>query len=221
MDNSAQIIDACRRLDQIGFVPATDGNVSVRIGKDEVVITPTRIPKRSLQQSQLLIIGMDGKVKEGKGQPTSEMRMHLTAYWLRHDVAAIVHAHPPVATGFSAARRGLTEPILPEAVLTLGPVPLAQYATPSTDEVAKSIQKLIAVYNALLLANHGVLTVGSNLDEAVERMERVEHLAKVTLVSALLGGAKSLSASDIARIQAACQQPGTGTYLYDNHIGTA
>jgi L-fuculose-phosphate aldolase len=131
------------------------------------------------------------------------MKMHLTAYWLRPDVAAIVHAHPPVATGFAAARQGLAEPVLPEAIITLGLVPLAQYATPSTDEVARSIEKLIVVSSALLLANHGVLTVGTTLDQALERMERVEHLAKVTLVSALLGGAKTLSAVDIAKINAA------------------
>lgn len=198
-----QIIDACRRLDQLGFVPATDGNVSARIGRDEVLITPTMVPKRSLRQEQLLVVGMDGRVKEGSGRPTSEMRMHLTCYWLRPDVTAIVHAHPPVATGFAAARLGLTEPVLPEAVLTLGPVPLAQYATPATDEVARSIEKLITVCNALLLANHGVLTVGATLDQAMERMERVEHLAKITLVSALLGGAKALSVNDSAKIKAA------------------
>ena len=211
MDITLQIIAVCRRLDQLGFVPATDGNVSARIGRDEILITPSMVAKGSLSLEQLLVVGMDGKVRRGEGKPSSEMKMHLTAYWLRPDVNAIVHAHPPVATGFAAARLGLTEPILPEAVLTLGPVPLAQYATPSTDEVAKSIEKLIIMHNALLLANHGVLTVGSTLDEAMERMERVEHLAKVTLVAALLGGAKTLSASDIAKIKAAYQQPGTGT----------
>ena len=219
MDITLQIIAVCRRLDQLGFVPATDGNVSVRLSKDEIMITPTMVPKRALQQSQLLVVGMDGRVRQGtgrpldsaRGRPSSEMKMHLTAYWLRPDVNAIVHAHPPVATGFATARQGLTEPVLPESVLTLGPVPLAQYATPSTGEVAKSIEKLIIMHNALLLANHGVLTVGSTLDEAMERMERVEHLAKVTLVAALLGGAKTLSASDIAKIKAAYQQPDTGT----------
>ncbi|MDI6740611.1 MAG: class II aldolase/adducin family protein [Candidatus Edwardsbacteria bacterium] len=205
-----QIITACRRLDQLGFVPATDGNVSARIGRDEILITPTMVPKRTMQQSQLLVVGMDGKVKQGTGKPTSEMRMHLTAYWLRPDIAAIVHAHPPVATGFAAARLGLTEPILPEAVLTLGPVPLAQYATPSTEEVAKSIEKLIALHDALLLANHGVPAVGSCLEDAMQRMERVEHLAKVSLVAALLGGAAALNAGDIAKLKAAYQQPDTG-----------
>jgi L-fuculose-phosphate aldolase len=198
-----QIIAACQRLDQLGFVPATDGNVSARLDKDSILITPSMVAKGSLLPEQLLVVGMDGRVKQGTGRPTSEMKMHLATYWLRPDITAIVHAHPPVATGFAVARLGLTEPILPEAVISLGPVPLAQYATPSTGEVARSIEKLITIYNALLLANHGVLTVGNDLNEAMVRMERVEHLAKVTLVSTLLGGAKTLSAGDIARINAA------------------
>jgi L-fuculose-phosphate aldolase len=202
MDIAAQIIESCRRLDQLGFAPATDGNVSARLSKDAILITPSMVAKGSLAPQQLLVVGMDGRVREGAGRPTSEMGMHLMVYWLRPDVTAVVHAHPPVATGFAAARCGLTDPILPEAVLTLGPVPLAPYATPATGEVARSIEKLIAVHDALLLANHGVLTVGNDLDEAMHRMERVEHLAKVALVAALLGGATVLGAADRAKIHA-------------------
>jgi L-fuculose-phosphate aldolase len=200
-DRRDKVIYVCRRLDQLGFVPATDGNVSARLDKDAILITPSMVAKGSLAPEQLLVVGMDGKVRRGEGKPSSEMRMHLMVYWLRPDVNAVVHAHPPVATGFAAARQGLTEPVLPEAVLTLGPVPLAQYATPSTDEVPRSIEKLIAVCNALLLANHGVLAAGGDLDEALQRIERVEHLAKVTLFARLLGGAKALTPRDIAHLR--------------------
>jgi L-fuculose-phosphate aldolase len=196
-----KIVSVCRRLDQLGFVPATDGNVSARLSRDEILITPSMAAKGSLIAEQLLVVGMDGRVKSGAGRPSSEMPMHLMVYWLRPDVNAVVHAHPAVATAFAAARRGLTEPVLPEVVLTLGPVPLAQYATPSTDEVPRSIEKLIAVHNALLLANHGALTVGRDLDEALQRMERVEHLAKIVLVSTMLGGAQTLTPSDIAHLK--------------------
>ncbi|MCU0606600.1 MAG: class II aldolase/adducin family protein [Candidatus Edwardsbacteria bacterium] len=206
-----QLVDACRRLDQLGFVPATDGNVSLRIGRDEVLITPTMAPKRLVQPSQLLVVGMDGRVRQGSGRPSSEMKMHLAAYWLRPDVGAVVHAHPPIATGFAAARLPLTDPLLPEAVATLGPVPLAEYATPSTDEVPRSIEKLVAVCNALLLANHGALAVGAGVAEAMDRMERVEHLAKVTLVARLLGGAAPLGAGDVARMLATLPRRGDGT----------
>ena len=198
-----KIITVCRRLDQLGFVPATDGNVSARLSSDTILITPSMVAKGSLTPGQLLVVGMDGRVRRGEGTPSSEMPMHLMVYWLRPDVNAVVHAHPAVATAFAAARQGLTEPVLPEVVLTLGPVPLAQYATPSTEEVPRSIEKLIAVCNALLLANHGVLTVGHDLDEALQRMERVEHLAKITLFARLLGGAASLDQSDVDKIKKA------------------
>ncbi|HTY08965.1 MAG TPA: class II aldolase/adducin family protein [Candidatus Edwardsbacteria bacterium] len=198
-----KIITVCRRLDQLGFVPATDGNVSARLDKDAILITPSMVAKGNLSPEQLLIVGMDGKVRRGEGKPSSEMRMHLMVYWLRPDVNAVVHAHPPLATGFAAARQGLTDPVLPEVVQTLGPVPLAPYATPSTDEVPRSIEKLLAVCDALLLANHGALTAGADLDEALQRMERVEHLAKVTLIAKLLGGAAALDPRDIEKIKRA------------------
>jgi len=202
-DLRGKIISVCRRLDQLGFVPATDGNVSARLDSDAILITPSMAAKGTLVPEQLLVVGMDGRVRRGEGRPSSEMRMHLMVYWLRPDVNAVVHAHPPVATGFAAARQGLIDPILPEIVQMLGPVPLAQYATPSTDEVSRSIEKLITLCNALLLANHGALTTGGGLDEALQRMERVEHLAKITLIARLLGGAKTLGQQDIEKIKRA------------------
>jgi L-fuculose-phosphate aldolase len=124
--------------------------------------------------------------------------MHLEVYRQRPEVGAVVHAHPPAATAFAACRQALDKPILPEAVVMLGPVPLARYATPSTEEVPKSIAPLVRKHKALLLSNHGVLAYGQSLQEALERMERVEHLARVALASNLLGGAKSLSFKDLA-----------------------
>lgn len=193
-----EIIRVCRRLDMLGFVPATDGNVSARTGRGHLLITPSMVPKGSVRPGQLLAVDLGGRAISGKGQASSEIKMHLKVYRQRPDVGAVVHAHPPAATAFAACRKPLDMPVLPEAVVMLGSVPLARYATPSTEEVPRAISKLVKRNNALLLANHGVLTYGNNLQEAMERMERVEHLARVVLVSKLLGGAKTLSAAQRA-----------------------
>lgn len=199
-DLRKEIIRVCQRLDSLGYVPATDGNVSVRAGRGRLLITPSLVPKGTLRPGQLLEVDLKGRLLSGRGRPSSEMKMHLEVYRQRPDIGAVVHAHPPAATAFAACRQALNKPILPEAVVMLGPVPLARYATPSTDEVPKSIAPLVKKHNALLLSNHGVLVYGRSLQEALERMERVEHLARVALVSRLLGGANSLSSKDLAAL---------------------
>lgn len=178
-----EIIRVCRKLDSLGFVPATDGNVSVRLDDKRILITPSLLRKGDITESQLLVTDMEGRVLTGKGRPSSEIKMHIYAYKKRPDISAIVHAHPPFATAFACAGLDLTAPLLPEVVLTVGPVPLARYATPSTEEVPRSIAPLIKKHQALLLANHGVLAMGNNLDEALQRMERVEHLAKISFLA--------------------------------------
>ncbi len=195
-----QIIKCCRRLDQLGFVAATDGNVSVKLDGSRILITPSMLSKGEIEKSQLLICSPDGKVLAGKGEPSSEIKMHLYVYRMRPDIKAIVHAHPPAATGFAAAGRALTDPVLPEVILTVGPVPLAKYATPSTDEVPKSIAPYIKKHNAILLANHGVLTLGKDVAEALHRMERVEHLARIMLTAGQLGGAKKMNKNQIKKL---------------------
>ena len=182
-----QIIKVCQRLESLGFVPATDGNVSARLDGKSILITPSMLRKGDIRESQLLVTDMAGKVLEGKGRPSSEIKMHLYAYKMRPDVMAIVHAHPPFATAFAAAGLDLKAPLLPEVALTVGPVPLAKYATPSTEEVPRSIAPLLKKHQALLLANHGVLALGQSLDEALQRMERVEHLAKISFLAKILG----------------------------------
>lgn len=187
------ILRVCRKLDSLGFVPATDGNVSVRLDDKRVLITPSMLRKGDIKESQLLVTDMAGKVLSGRGRPSSEIKMHLYAYKVRPDIKAIVHAHPPFATAFACAGMDLTAPLLPEVVLTVGPVPLAPYATPSTDEVPRSMAPLIKKHQALLLANHGVLALGRDLEEALQRMERVEHLARVSFLAQALARPKYLN----------------------------
>ena len=192
-----QVIKACQRLDHLGFVAATDGNVSSRLDDDRILITPSMLPKGDIKASQLLVCNMEGKILSGKGKASSEIKMHLFAYRMRPDIKAVVHAHPPAATAFSTAGKALTEPVLPEVILSVGPVPLARYATPSTDEVPRSISPYIKKHNAILLSNHGVLAMGKDITEALHRMERVEHLAKIILTAGLLGGARKLNKKEL------------------------
>lgn len=195
-----QIIKTCRRLDQLGFVAATDGNVSARLDDGRILITPSMLAKADIIEGQLLVCNMEGKVLIGKGTASSEIKMHLYAYRMRSDVRAIVHAHPPTATGFATAGISLADPVLPELVLTVGTVPLAKYATPSTEEVPKSIAPYIKKHNAILLANHGVLTMGKDITEALHRMERVEHLAKVLLTAKQVGFPRTINKKEIGKL---------------------
>ena len=202
MDGRAGLAAAGRRLDSLGFVPATDGNLSLRISPDRLLVTPSGRPKGDLSEEELLVTDLDGRVVEGEGIPSSELPMHLAVYRRRPDVGAVVHAHPPTASGFSVAGIGLTSPILPEILVTVGPVPLTPYATPGTGEIPAAIAPFLDRHDAFLLANHGVLTLGRDLSEALHRMERVEHLARVALVARLLGGARELTPLEVSSLLA-------------------
>lgn len=192
---------ACgRRLDALGFAPATDGNVSVRLGDRRLAVTPAGREKGGLLPEQLLVVDLEGRVLEGTGLPSSETPMHLLCYRRRGDVGGVVHAHPPVATAFAAAGVPLDADVMPEVVQTVGPVPLVPYATPGTEELARSLEPYVDDHDAFLLASHGVLTLGRDVREALHRMERVEHLAKVTLAARLLGGAHVLSAAQLVSL---------------------
>jgi L-fuculose-phosphate aldolase len=195
------------RLDALGFAPATDGNVSARIGPGSLLVTPAGREKGSLAPAELLVVDLEGRVLEGEGRPSTETPMHLLCYRRRGDVGGVVHAHPPVATAFAAAGVPLDAPVMPEIVLTVGPVPLVPYATPGTEELARALEPLVEGHDAFLLASHGVLTLGRDVREALHRMERVEHLAKVTLAARLLGGPRALTDSEVLSLFATGASP--------------
>lgn len=178
---------------------ASDGNLSVQLRDGKVLATPTGVFKGALRIKDLVRVGRDGKA-EGKGKPSSEIRMHLDIYRLRPDVRSVVHAHPPFATSFAVAGIGLIKSILPETVLTLGPVSLVPYGTPGTVEVPQRmvpylLSKKGKAYrnHAFLLANHGAVTIGESLEEALFRMERLELMAQVTHLAKRLGRVRSLT----------------------------
>jgi L-fuculose-phosphate aldolase len=181
-----------------GYVAANDGNISVKVAPDRLLITPSGVSKGRMTPDMLLVADLDGNVIEGDRHPSSEGKMHFTVYRHRPDVGAVVHAHPSTATAFSICRKPLKTPYLAELVLGLGEVPVTpEFAMLSTDEVPRSVEPYLADHNAVMLANHGVLTWGSELWQAFDRMETVEHTAKTLLNVERLGGGVPLSDTQV------------------------
>ena len=184
-----------------GYVAANDGNISVKVAEDRLLITPSGVSKGRMTPEMLLVTDMDGTVIEGDRHPSSEGKMHLEVYRGRPDVNAVVHAHPPVSTAFAVCRRGLETPYLSELVAGLGQVPCTpSFAMLSTEEVPESVRPYLAEHNALLLANHGALAWGGDLWEAFDRLETVEHTAKIVLNAQLLGGGIPLTEEEVSRL---------------------
>lgn len=210
MDDSAHraaLVSCGRRLDALGFAPATDGNISARLGPHALLVTPAGREKGGLSPDELLLVDLEGTVVEGTGRPSTETLMHLLCYRRRGDVGGVVHAHPPVATAFAAAGIPLDAAVMPEIVLTVGAIPLVPYATPGTEELARALEPRVDDHDAFLLASHGVLTLGRDVREALHRMERVEHLAKVTLAARLLGGPRPLSDAQVVSLFSGANRP--------------
>jgi L-fuculose-phosphate aldolase len=183
-----------------GFVAATEGNLSVRLDSERIMVTPTGFSKGMMHPEDMVIVDRQGRKLEGATNPSSEIGMHLTIYHMRPDVAAVVHAHPCTATGFASAGIALDEPLCSEIVMTLGSVPLAPYATTGTAELSEVLKPFIPDYNAILMANHGVVTYGDDLSQAYLRMEAVEHFAKIVLTARQLGCGTPLDGREVERL---------------------
>lgn len=202
-DLRRQLVRIGKCMHRAGYTPGTAGNLSVRLDGHRILATPTGCSKSLLHAEDMVIVDLDGKKLSGFRNVTSEIGMHLTVYRMRPDVQAIVHAHPPVATGFAACRKALDEPICSEIIMTTGPVPLAKYATTGTDEVGQSLKPFVHHHDAILLANHGLLTYGETLIDAFMKTETVEHFAQVCLTAHQLGGAIHLGEADLEKLQCA------------------
>src|ERR1700690_308799 len=195
-----EIVRYGRMLHERGFVAAMDGNLSVRLPEDRILVTPTCLSKGAMRPTDMVIVDLDGRRVAGRRHVTSEIGMHLLIYRMRPDVKAICHAHPPTATGFAAAGIPLTEPLVCEVVMGLGCIPLARYGTPGTSELAQTLEPYVPSYDALLIANHGVVSYGDTLEHAYMKMETVEHFAQIALVTHLLGRQQPLSGVDIEKL---------------------
>jgi L-fuculose-phosphate aldolase len=197
-----QLVAVCKALYHRGFVTANDGNVSVRLPGGNILTTPTSLNKGRVTERDLVEVTINGAPVTPGATPSSELGMHLYIYQQRIDVNAVVHAHPTYATGFATARIPLDQPLYPEVIFGLGTIPLADFAIPSTKEVADSIAPFVQSANAILLMNHGVVAFGKNLDDAYFKMEKVEHAAHITFVARMLGGEKSLTVEQVGKLNA-------------------
>jgi len=208
-----QIVDACHRVYNKGWVASNDGNLSVRIDKDRVLCTPTGHSKGLMTPEDLCVVDMEGNKLDGPAhrKPSSEMKVHLMAYQERDEVNAVVHAHPPYATGYALAGLDLGECKLPEVIISLGTIPLTQYGSPGTDELPDKIKEWIHTSDAFLMELHGVVTVGKSVLDAYFKMETVEHFAKIDFIARQLGGAKIFSKERAEELLAARQRYGITT----------
>jgi L-fuculose-phosphate aldolase len=188
-----------------GYVAATDGNLSARLGDGRILVTASGLSKGFLSVDDLLVVDLDGRVTEAPRvegqQPSSELLLHLEVYRQRPDVLAVIHAHPPLATAFGIAGESLDRCVLPEVTVTLGGIPTMTYATPGTQAVPDSIHDAIRDHDALLLAHHGSLTVGRTLWEAYLRLEKVEHAAQILTTTCQLGGVRELPSEEESRLR--------------------
>jgi len=197
----ADIVEVGRRMYARGYTASNDGNISVRLGPDRLLMTPKSVCKGFMTPDMMCITDLDGRKLQGDRDPSSEMLMHLEVYRQRPDAQAVVHAHPPTATGFAVAGIPLDRAVLAEVLTTLGSIPIAEYATPSTRELPEAVRKYIKAHDGMLLANHGALTVGADLYGAYYKMETIEHFAKISLVARLLGRENLLSREEVMRLQ--------------------
>jgi L-fuculose-phosphate aldolase len=194
------IVQVGRMMSEKGWIAANDGNITIRLDESRILATPTGVSKGMMRPEDLILCNCEGAKICGDREHTTELAMHLTIYRMRPDIRSVVHAHPPVATGFAAAGRSLNLALLPEVVICLGSVPLADYGQPGTPALTDGMLPYIPKYDALLMANHGAVTYGEDLFQAYFRMETVEHFARITLVSELLGGPKVLPRVEVQKL---------------------
>jgi L-fuculose-phosphate aldolase len=191
-----------RRMYARNLVGGTDGNLSARLPNGTFLCTPSGVSKGYMKPDDLIVADEKGAKLGGTGKVTSEFFTHLACYEERPDIAAVVHAHPPIATAFTLAGVSLAEPVLPELVAALGGIPVTAYATPGTPEGNEVIRPLIRLCDGVMLARHGSVTVGTSLESAYFKLEKIEHSATVLLAARQLGGASLLGAAEVERVLA-------------------
>ena len=194
------IVDVGKLVYQKGWVAANDGNISVRLEHNRILCTCTGISKGMMTPDDLIICDLEGSKLEGSRERTTEILMHLTIYKMRPDIFSVLHAHPPVATGYAVAGKPLTLALLPEVIIGLGCVPLAEYGLPGTPALTEGMLEYIPKYDAILMGNHGCVSYGEDVYKAFFKMETVEHFARISLVAELLGGPKVLPKEEVDKL---------------------
>src|ERR687894_253034 len=221
-----EIVRVGQLLYERSYVVSSDGNVSVRLDDGRVLATPTQTCKGRMTEDSLALTDLEGKPLNDR-RASSELAMHLLIYRERPEIKAVCHAHPPHGSAFAVAGLAIDQPILSEVILTLGCVPLADYGTPSTDELTEAMLPLVKHHNALLMANHGAVAYGADIWQAFDRLETLEHTARIAILSRILGGSRNLPADAIEKLinvreaagyldeQARCQACG---YLHETEL---
>jgi len=209
-DHKLDLVQIGKMMYDRRFIIAGEGNLSVRLDEQTILTTPTALCKGLLTPDQLVKIDLSGKLLDGEYQPSSEVKMHLAAYRTRPDVRAVVHAHPPISTGFAVAGIPLDKLILAELVFNFGTIPIAPYSLPSTPELADTVAEQVRCHEAVLMANHGVVTVGPDIYTAYHRLEMVEQTALINLVAHLLGNMNTFSQAQLQELIALRQKAGIG-----------
>ena len=194
------IVQIGRLMFQKGWIASNDGNISIRLDDERILATPTGMCKGMMEPDDLIILDRHGRKISGQRERTTEINMHLTIYELRPDIRGVVHAHPPVATGFATAGKPLNLALLPEVIIAFGCVPIAAYGLPGTSELTEPMRPLIPKHDALLMANHGAVCYGEDVFQAYFRMETVEHSARIQLVAELLGGPRVLPKTEVDKL---------------------
>jgi len=197
----ADIVEAGRRLYARAYIASNDGNISARLDDRRLITTPKSVSKGFMTPDMMVIVDYDGNKLAGERDPSTELPMHLEIYRNRPDANAVVHAHPPIATGFAVAGIPLTRAVLAEVITTLGSIPIAAYGTPSTSELPEAVRKYVKAHDGMLLANHGAVTCGADVLAAYYKMETIEHFAKISLVARLLGRENLISREEVERLQ--------------------
>jgi L-fuculose-phosphate aldolase len=205
------ICEIGRLMHMKNLVAATDGNISVRLGADRYLCTPSAVSKALMQPNDMIVCDGHGKKISGEGKVTSEFRTHIACYEERPDISAVVHAHPPKAIGFTLADASMAECVLPEVVCTIGGIPTTEYATPATAEGSEVIRELIRQCDAVMLDRHGAVTVGPNVYDAYFKMEKIEHAAESILTAHLLGKVRRLDPKEVQKLATVRGQYGTGS----------
>jgi L-fuculose-phosphate aldolase len=195
-----EITEICHLIYQKGYVASTDGNVSVRLPDGNVICTPTRCNKGFVKPADLVVIDARGQKVRGERKQSSEMAMHLLVYEMRPEIQAVVHAHPAGATAYAAAGIPLNKALISEVVLAVGCIPLAEYGTPGTAELTDELRPFVAMHDALLMSNHGVVTYGKTLEDAFNLMDTVEHFAKISIYTKILGRERLLSPDNVEKL---------------------
>jgi len=195
-----EIVEVGQRIYNRGYVASNDGNISVRLDENRVLITPTGVSKGFMKPEDLIIVDMDGKMISGNKKQSSESNMHLQIYKDRPDIKSVCHAHPPYSTAFAVAGIPLDKMVLPEVVIALGTIPIVEYGTTGTEELYGNIAKYIQDYDAFLLENHGALAIGNSVLNAYHKLETLEHAAKIQFFAHQLGRVNTIPDAEVTKL---------------------